>query len=96
MSAERKPFLLPGHDYDHDQAACALVVALGIYDPGDRTFGPAKWVFEARNPVGDAVYALLERLADAGVLARTADGFKVADGYDPARFGDHCPPHGGS
>lgn len=84
------PFLTPGTGYDFDQAACALLVALGVYRFDGRTFGPAKWVFASNNPVGDAVFDLLARLADAGVLERTEDGFRWAAGYDPERFGDHA------
>lgn len=84
------PFLAPGRTYDPDQAACALAVSLGLYrlPPGDRTFGPAKWVFASANPVGDAVSGLLDALTAVGVLVRDADGYRLADGYDPARFGD--------
>lgn len=87
-----EPFLTPGVTFDYDQAACALAGALGVYAPPGSTFGPAKWVFNTVNPVGDAITALLDRLVEAGVLDAPEPGaYRWREGYDPAKFGDHCP-----
>ena len=83
------PFLVPGEWYDPDSAACALVLHLGIYRSAGTTFGPAKWVFWSNNPVGNAIYTLLDSLADAGVLEwdRDNDKIRLPIGYDPDKFG---------
>lgn len=81
--------MTPGVWFDWDQAQCALVVGLGLYDPGGPAFGPAKWVFAARNPVGDALAALLDALAAAAVLEKNDDDqFRIRVGYDPGKFGE--------
>ncbi len=89
------PFLQPGVWYDFDQAACALVQALGLYHNDGTTFGPAKWVFASNNPVGNAITEFLCQLADAGLLERgeSADvkDFRLPLGYDPKRFSELCP-----
>ena len=86
------PFITPGVEYDYDQAACALIQALGLYDPQGVTFGDAKWVFCSNNPVGNAVRNLLEILTEAGILTGEKDGhsYRLADEYDPTQFGKHC------
>lgn len=89
-----EPFLVPGEWYDYDQAACALLLALGAYRTGS-TFGPAKWVFASKSPLGDAVYALLDQLVRAGCLE--SDGaccYRWREGYDPAKLGDTAPVPG--
>lgn len=86
-----KPFLEPGTWYDYEQAACALVIALGLYESPDTTFGPAKWVFHSDNPIGRAIDLFLLGLATHGVIEQNEDKFRVPVEYDPKAFGDKCP-----
>jgi hypothetical protein len=80
-------FLKPGEWYDYDQAQCALVVALGLYEHAGRTFGPAKWVFWTDNPVGNALARFLDELVAGGVLERGEDArLRIRPGYDPKLF----------
>ena len=86
-----EPFLKPGLWYDPDQAACALAITLGLYDSGSSTFGPAKWVFAVRNPVGDAINGLLAALVDKNILVENEEGqLSISPGYNQYQFGEWC------
>jgi lactoylglutathione lyase len=53
---------------DIDIAAAALARSLGLL-PSDRIYD-AKWVFWSRNPLGDELFLLLDRLTALGLLEK--------------------------
>ena len=59
---------------DADCAAFDLGIALGIIpEPGDSGWGDHKWVVWSDNPTGNALYGILNRLVEVGVLERRDD-----------------------
>jgi hypothetical protein len=54
---------------DADAAAFLLGIALGLM-PDESAFGSAKHVFWTRNPIGEMLYGMLDRLVEHGVLEK--------------------------
>jgi hypothetical protein len=70
---------------DIDCSMCHLAQALGMLQSSNR--GP-KWMYWSNNPTGNALYKMLQSLAELGVLEYREDGptdnqFRWNPNYSP-------------
>lgn len=58
---------------DIDVAQYELGISIGLIEPKYNFHSDTKHVFWCDNPVGNALYKILEELVDAGVLEKNQD-----------------------
>lgn len=78
---------------DADVASYFVAVALGIApDPGSKwdSWGGKKWIFWSADPLGEALYQILEMLTERGVLEKDdkETRFRWNPSFDWTKYGD--------